>query len=192
MGKEYIGEFIETNKKETPNCKMQTALLVFNQEAVCWEVNWECIEEFDYQCVGKFTCKFFYFLFSKIIFLNRFFQSNDLCSINQFVYLEDDIINMEKVFDFELLSIACKYEIEPLKSLCTDQLVQQVRMENVVDYWEQFNNFNREKGKDECEDFMKQNWDRILRSDTYDALLSNDPETAIKLTLSTFGNWYIV
>ena len=171
---------------------MQTALLVFNQEAVCWEVNWECIEEFDYQCVGKFTGKFFYFLFSKIIFLNRFFQSNDLCSIYQFVYLEDDIINMEKVFDFELLSIACKYEIEPLKSLCTDQLVQQVRMENVVDYWEQFNNFSREKGKDECEDFMKQNWDRILRSDTYDALLSNDPETAIKLTLSTFGNWYIV
>ena len=95
---------------------------------------------------------------------------------------------MEKVFDFELLSIACKYEIEPLKSLCTDQLVQQVKMENVVDYWEQFSTFDRESGKNECEDFMKQNWDRVLRSDTYDDLLSNDLETAIKFTLSTFKN----
>ena len=95
---------------------------------------------------------------------------------------------MEKVFDFELLSIACKYEIEPLKSLCTDQLVQQVRMENAVDYWAQFSSFNRERGKDVCEDFMKQNWDRVLRSETYDDLLSNDLETAIKLTLSTFKN----
>ena len=94
---------------------------------------------------------------------------------------------MEKVFDFELLSIACKYDVEPLRTLCTDQLLQQIERENVVEYWEEFGKFDQNKGKKGCEDYIKQNWDTILRSKTYDELLSNDIEAAIKLTQSTFG-----
>ena len=93
---------------------------------------------------------------------------------------------MEKVFDFELLSIACKYDVEPLRTLCTDQLLQQIKRENVIEYWEEFGKFDQNKGTKRCEDYIKQNWDTILRSKTYDELLSNDIEAAIKLTLTTF------
>ena len=93
---------------------------------------------------------------------------------------------MEKVFDFELLSIACKYDVDALRTLCTDQLLQQIERENVVEYWEEFGKFDQNKGTKRCEDYIKQNWDTILRSKTYDELLSNDIEAAIKLTLTTF------
>ena len=93
---------------------------------------------------------------------------------------------MEKVFDFELLSIACKYDVEPLRALCTDQILQQIERQNVVEYWEEFAKFDQNKGTKGCEDYIKQNWDTILRSKSYDELLSNDIEAAIKLTLSTF------
>ena len=93
---------------------------------------------------------------------------------------------MEKVFDFELLSIACKYDVEPLRTLCTDQLLQQIKRENVIEYWEEFGKFDQNKGTKRCEDYIKQNWDTILRSKTHDELLSNDIEAAIKLTLTTF------
>ena len=52
---------------------------------------------------------------------------------------------METVFDFELLSIACKYDVEPLRALCTDQLLQQIERQNVVEYWEEFEKFDQTK-----------------------------------------------
>ena len=95
---------------------------------------------------------------------------------------------MKEIFDFELLSLAFKYEIEPLKTLCTDQLLRQIKMENVVEYWEQFETFNGGIGSKRCENYIKENWDRILRSKRYEELVSNNVEAAIKLTLFTFGN----
>ena len=72
------------------------------------------------------------------------------------------------------------------RALCTDQLLQQIERQNVVEYWEEFAKFDQNKGTKGCEDYIKQNWDTILRSKSYDELLSNDIEAAIKLTLSTF------
>ena len=95
---------------------------------------------------------------------------------------------MENVFDFELLSLASKYEIEPLRKLCTDQLLGQIKEENVVYYWEEFLRIDQNHGRIGCENYVKQNWDTILRSHTYDELLSTDIEAAIKLALSTFEN----
>ena len=95
---------------------------------------------------------------------------------------------MEELFDFELLSIVYKYKVEPLKALCTDQLIQQIEMENVVEYWENFGKFNGVIGSERCENYIKANWDYTLRSNAYEELLSNDMEAAIKLTLSIFGD----
>jgi len=109
------------------------------------------------------------------------FEAVTIRQMLRFIYTDSLSEEEQSCIDFDLLAIANKYDINPLKSICEENLCQDVGVDNVLDAWRSANFLESQSILDFCETFVKAHWTAVKKSEGYDKLMRENGADLAKL-----------